>query len=354
MPTIQAIGTAFTAMKVAVNTKTKQQLEDEESIGQTSDTSKSLNSQKTNDTKNTNNNEQTILFADPTNGNLVKLNLSTKNIEKLKSHFSNEDFYERKDGSLRLNGEAEAYVSGWFGDIAYKREFLKADTDKDGKLSDEEYQNTRNAFNGRGEDLLLFSKGRISILESKESVDEKGIYAKVQDESKRDGMVRYNDGYKADSIERELDTTIKIDKNFNSEVELSEAYRASEKNKNLSTEDIVVKHINAFYGVNATKASALATQPNNMFQSLFDFISKISKKMKFTRDELSSEEAQKAFQKLMASNGDESVLTAEEKEALGAELKAIRKRLETKDNLQEVKEEVAKKITETRFLDSIG
>jgi hypothetical protein len=33
MPTIQAIGTAFTAMKVAVNTKTKQQLE-EESIGQ--------------------------------------------------------------------------------------------------------------------------------------------------------------------------------------------------------------------------------------------------------------------------------------------------------------------------------
>ena len=132
MPTIQAIGTAFTAMKVAVNTKTKQQLEDEESIGQTSDTPKSLNSQKTNDTKNTNNNEQTLLFADPTNGNLVKLNLSNKNIEKLKSHFSNEDFYERKDKTLRLNGEAEAYVSGWFGDIAYKREFLKADTDNDG------------------------------------------------------------------------------------------------------------------------------------------------------------------------------------------------------------------------------
>ena len=108
--------------ELTVNTKTKQQLE-EESIGQTSDTSKTSNTQKANDkTISPNNNEQTILFADPTNGNLVKLNLSTKNIEKLKSHFSNEDFYERKDGSLRLNGEAEAYVSGWFGDIAYKRE----------------------------------------------------------------------------------------------------------------------------------------------------------------------------------------------------------------------------------------
>ena len=47
MPTIQALGTAFTAMKVAVNTKTKQQLE-EESIGQTSDTSKTSNTQKAN------------------------------------------------------------------------------------------------------------------------------------------------------------------------------------------------------------------------------------------------------------------------------------------------------------------
>lgn len=30
---------------------------------------------------------------------------------------------KEKDGSLRLNGEVEAFVTGWFGDIAYKREF---------------------------------------------------------------------------------------------------------------------------------------------------------------------------------------------------------------------------------------
>ena len=119
--TVQSVGVAYISMKVAVNTKTKQQLEEEESIGQTSDTSKTSNTQKPNDkTISPNDNEQTVIFADPTNGNLVKLNLSNKNIEKLKSHFSNEDFYERKDKTLRLNGEAEAYASGWFGDIASK------------------------------------------------------------------------------------------------------------------------------------------------------------------------------------------------------------------------------------------
>ena len=334
---VQAVGTAFWAMSANVNTKTKQQLEEEESIGQTSDTSKTSNTQKPNDkTISPNDNEQTVIFADPTNGNLVKLNLSNKNIEKLKSHFSNEDFYERKDKTLRLNGEAEAYVSGWFGDIAYKREFLKADADNDGKLSEGEYRETRNGFNGKGEDLLMLSKGHISVLESKESVDEKGIYVKVFDESTRAGMVRYNDDYTVNSMDDELNTTIRIDKNFNSEIELSEAYKASEKNKNLSTEDIIVKHISAYYGLSATKASALSGQSNNMFQPLYDFVSKISKKMKLSIDELSGEEAKRALQKLLSSNGDESVLSAEEKEALGAELKAIQKRIESTKELQDV------------------
>ena len=81
-----------------------------------------------------------------------------------------------------------------------------------------------------------------------------------------------------------------------------------------------------------------------------DSLEKSDKKQKTEDDDKS----QQATQKLLASNGNENVLTAEEKEALGVELKAIQKRLETKDDLQEVKEEVAEKITETRFLDTIG
>ena len=48
------------------------------------------------------------------------------------------------------------------------------------------------------------------------------------------------------------------------------------------------------------------------------------------------------------------MLSAEEKEALGAELKAIQKRIESTKELQEVKDEVVAKTEETRFLDTVG
>ncbi len=138
---IKAVGTAFWAMSTEANTKTKQQLEAEESVGQSAISP--------------NDNEQTVLFADPTNGNPVKVNLSKANVEKLKEHFTDENnFFERKDGTLRLNGKAEAYVSGWFGDIAYKREFLKADADKDGKLSEDECGGQHSVYCGTGYKFL--------------------------------------------------------------------------------------------------------------------------------------------------------------------------------------------------------
>ena len=232
MPTIQALGTAFTAMKVTVNTKTKQQLE-EESIGQTSDTSKTSNTQKANDkTISPNDNEQTVIFADPTNGNLVKLNLSNKNIEKLKSHFSNEDFYERKDKTLRLNGEAEAYVSGWFGDIAYKREFLKADADNDGKLSEGEYQNTRNEFAGLGVVNGIGEK----VLSIKEEITAQYMF--VGDGNKA-RQIKYgqNDSVH-NSLNDEVNKTIVADDNLDSKVTLQEAYTMNQQ----SLTGVIVQH----------------------------------------------------------------------------------------------------------------
>jgi hypothetical protein len=353
---ISAHGTAFWAMSVEVNTKTKQQLEAEENIEQTSDASKTSKSNSVaNESIAPSADEQTVIFTDPTNGNFVKINLSKENIQKLKEHFTDENsFYDRKDGSVRLNGKAEAFVSGWFGDIAYKREFLKADANGDGKLSEDEYQNTRNAFNGMGRDYLLSSNKGIAIEASEETLDEKGTYSKVSNESKLDGMVKYNDAYKADSISSELNTTIKIDKDFSSTTELAEAYKASNKNKNLSTEDIVVGHINAYYKINASKMSGFEQQDANMFEPMIELMNKISKKMKLKKEDLADEKAQKALQKLLAANGNESVLSMEEKKALGAELKAIKKQLESKDDLSSVKEEIKTKVENTQFIDVRG
>ncbi|MBU0502425.1 MAG: hypothetical protein KJ811_04155, partial [Candidatus Margulisbacteria bacterium] len=75
-----------------------------------------------------------VAFNDPVSKKVAVVSLSSATMDKLKTHFGENDFYERKDGITRLDNKAEAFVGGWFGDIAYKREFFKADSNNDGKL----------------------------------------------------------------------------------------------------------------------------------------------------------------------------------------------------------------------------
>ena len=125
MITTSSEGIAFTAMPTVVKQRTKEELQAEETDSKTvsnkaTDTQTQLQSQSQNQ----------IIFTDPTNSKEVKISLTPDNINKLKSNFKSDDFYQRQDGSIRLSGKAEAFVSGWYGDIAYSRNFLKADSDK--------------------------------------------------------------------------------------------------------------------------------------------------------------------------------------------------------------------------------
>lgn len=317
---VQAVGTAFKAMSIEVNTKTKQQLEAEESVGQSSDSFKASDSSKTEDkTVSPNDNEQTILFADPTNGNLVKIDLSKANIEKLKEHFTDENnFYERQDGSIRLNGKAEAYVSGWFGDIAYKREFLKADADRDGKLSEEEFGHSKGSFWVESE-----AQG---IGNNVSSVTETVTKTYLQRNDALSGR------HYSDSIQTALNKTLKADINFDS----SETYEEFFVGNNVDARSDIIGYARTY----------------------LDDIG--SKKGYFSGGGQTDEEMallmlqSRAAQKLLAADGNESVLTAEEKEALGTELKAIKKQLESKDELSSIKDELKIKIENTQFIDVRG
>ncbi|MDE7317765.1 MAG: hypothetical protein K2N12_08575, partial [Helicobacter sp.] len=84
-----------------------------------------------------------VMFNDPKTNERVTLNLSKENLERLKSQFDSHDFYARSDGAIRLNGKAEAFVSGWFGDIAYQQNFAGADKDGSGRVSGEEWREVR-------------------------------------------------------------------------------------------------------------------------------------------------------------------------------------------------------------------
>ncbi|MDE5602823.1 MAG: hypothetical protein K2I71_02755 [Helicobacter sp.] len=79
-----------------------------------------------------------MLFDDPKSKQRVALRLDNANLQKLKDAFGDGDFYVRKDGIIRLNGKAESFVSGWFGDIAYRQGYLEADSNKDGIINEKE------------------------------------------------------------------------------------------------------------------------------------------------------------------------------------------------------------------------
>ena len=84
-----------------------------------------------------------IAFEDERSKQLVSVNLSTRNLLRLISHFGGENnFFVRNDGVVRLNGDAQNFVSGWFDKVAYEMNLLGADTDKNGLISGDELANT--------------------------------------------------------------------------------------------------------------------------------------------------------------------------------------------------------------------
>lgn len=91
---------------------------------------------KENTPKNTS--RQVVIFEDSISGNRFGISISKENFQRPKEKFDSSNFYALKSGEIRLNGEVEAYVGGWFGEIAYNMGALQADKDKNGKFSQEE------------------------------------------------------------------------------------------------------------------------------------------------------------------------------------------------------------------------
>ena len=84
-----------------------------------------------------------VMFNDHISGMRIQVALSHENIKRLQNKFDSEDFYQRNDNVIRLNGKAEAFVSGWFGDLAYRQNYLGADANNDGKIDRDEFGSLR-------------------------------------------------------------------------------------------------------------------------------------------------------------------------------------------------------------------
>ena len=58
-----------------------------------------------------------------------------------------DDILARDDNSFLLHGESASFVSGWYKDIAMRRNYIKADENQDGFINQEEALNLRQDFN---------------------------------------------------------------------------------------------------------------------------------------------------------------------------------------------------------------
>ena len=158
-------------------------------------------------------------FKDPTNDKLVTISLENSTIEKLQNQFGKDSVLKDENGNISLTGKAQDFVAGWFADIAYTRDFLKADVNNDGVLSEEEYGNTKNGL------------GLSSFIEFEQNdfvLKEEALgYFKTNNIIYSSEGLNYNayrTGKNESSIDDELNYTLNLDKDFNGNITLQETY----------------------------------------------------------------------------------------------------------------------------------
>ena len=161
-----------------------------------------------------------VYFKDITSGEYIKIGLSDENLAKLKSVFDIKDFFNRDDGSTILNGKAESFVGGWFGDIAYKRGYLEADSNSDGFMSSIELMDTYSGFMSEGVYSMTIKADVATNVETYIKFDKNFT-------QKHSTMVKENK-YTSDTIEKELNRTLNSDKNSDGNITYGEIMNKDE------------------------------------------------------------------------------------------------------------------------------
>ncbi len=252
---IKTYGTAFTSYDVKANHKTKEEIIEEkvsfdETVKQTNEVEDIVyhTTTKADDAKPT-------TFIDPVTKKYVIASLENETLDKLRGKFGSNNVVEKEDGSIRLTGDAEAFVSGWFADIAYKREFLTADANGDGQLSEDEYNNTWNDFGIENFSMTEFSSGEEKLLLSGEKITQS--YESASDSI---GYKNYREFDIATSLDDELNTTLQVDTNFDGKMSLEEAYSTKE-DKDAKT--VILRHLDEW---------GISTIPSEIDTSSFDHL----------------------------------------------------------------------------------
>ena len=245
-------GNVFTSYDV----KTKNSSKNENSFEETLLNQKQQSYQTNNQLSQT---SSKISFIDPVNGGNISVSLENSTLEKLQNRFGVNSVVKNEAGDVELNDKAQDFVAGWFADIAYAREFLKADINNDGVLSEEEYGNTRNDTN-----ISL----KVRFDEDTFLAEEKAIenYSKRTDWE----YVSYRNGKNEGSIDEELNYTLNLDKNFDGNITLQEAYDGESSVNDKVKYDLQKLYIDSDFFKNDGHFSSYFNQALNYILEIMD------------------------------------------------------------------------------------
>ena len=167
-----------------------------------------------------------VAFRNPEDTDAVlTLKLEPEALQKLQKGFSNEDFFQRDDGILRLNGEVEEYVASWYNDISDHRGYNKADINGNGKIDSDEEANLKVGYNKQYAYDYLDEKVVSIHSNVTQSYTRYGDTMEYKNKEAGLGSMGFLRGQSLnfeDSIEKELSHTIMMDKNSDGNISMQE------------------------------------------------------------------------------------------------------------------------------------
>ena len=197
-----------------------------------------------------------ISFTDKISTNTINLRLSDENLSRLKTHFGSQNFDKDTSGKITLKGEAADFVSGWFGDIAYKRNYAGADSDKNGFLNDSE----------KGETLAGY--GALVSYKTDEKDGSNVVLVQMDGVSSYLPYSKHYDSPLANTIEKALNESLKADINMDGYLNLIE----------LQSKEQIIK---------SAKKTIEGETPTQTGEGGVDLLEELMKKLKKRLEELS-------------------------------------------------------------------
>ncbi|ATB70284.1 hypothetical protein SJPD1_2186 [Sulfurospirillum diekertiae] len=176
-----------------------------------------------------------VVMHDPENNNkFVTIQLSKKSIDQLKQKFDGtNNFFERSDGTLRLNGDAEAFVAGWMQNIRVDRNYTKSDADGNGLIEGDEAKNLTVGMEGYtnydyiGKKVVKINMGVVAkykILGDSAPSASKNNDEKEELQSQHSSKPSPKPSFE-NSVEKELQHTLQMDTNLDGTVTLEESLK---------------------------------------------------------------------------------------------------------------------------------